>query len=65
MAGHQNGASVPAGRIMRLATASQPNAMATVPYNIGQPTSARVVSGNVNIRAGKVDSWLTMSASRA
>jgi len=36
--------------------------MATVPYNMGQPTRARVVIGKVNICAGKIDSLPVMSS---
>ena len=63
-AGHHNGKSIPSGRNTQFATASQATAMAAVPYSMGQPTRARVVSGKVNIRGGKVDSLLAISASK-
>ena len=51
-AGQTNGTSMPHGHRARDAVASQRVTIAAVPYNIGQPASAAVVTGSVNIRAG-------------
>jgi hypothetical protein len=47
-----NGTSIPTGHRRKSATASQRLDAAAVPYSIGQPASAAVVTGSVNMRAG-------------
>ena len=51
-AGQINGRWMPHGHRARRAVASVRVAMATVPYSIGHPASAAVVTGSVNRRAG-------------
>ena len=51
-AGQINGTSIPHGHRAKSAVTSHRLAMAAVPYSIGQPASAAVVTGSANMRAG-------------
>ena len=54
-AGHTTGTSTPDGHTASSRVASHRIAMAAVPYSIGQPARAAVVTGSVNRRAGYID----------
>ena len=63
-AGQTDGMSKPDGHRASSLVAAHRIAMAAVPYSIGQPASAAVVTGSVNMRAGYIDWRAARSPSR-